>query len=398
MKFIEFEQDDNEHLAVSKRHYLEELTKRIKGPQLEGLDAEWLDDAMQDPRTKTIELDSGLVWPLFIPVEHDKDYRTGFFEEHFPDRPAYYFSAPPESTTMGDTFLQRVTELQQENAILTCDYMVGELAGSSIERSLQLFDSLDFVYDVTPVSSAYGQSYGLPKVTHFRASARPKEGWPKGDGNILSAFQRLTQTDEYESRPETGPTVLGPAMLAESPELLEDIWSMYEGQFSELTEDHPSLQIQPREELEKMILDDEAFNLAYFQDGKIVSLCYFVSNIDKCVWLNSAFFEKIRQEQPDIRLAYFPGIVVDNSRARQDGGYVGEMIKLLERVCEESGNGGLQIVFQCTNVSETYIPKIVTTEITKNGVVGFDKPADENGSSFEPIAEYNYRILSFGDA
>ncbi len=386
--------DSIDYLAESKKYYLSELAKRIKGPQLEGLDAAWLDDALSDPNTKSIELGDGHHWPVFIPLEHNKDYRAGFFEDHYPGRPAYYFSTPPEAGLNGEALLEKISELKEERAVLAYDYLVTK-ESSEVPLALRGFD---FVHDVTPESSAYDQSYGLPKVTHFKAVAKPNEAWPVGDGNISAAFNRLVARGESIAVPDDGPTVLSAVVLRESPNLLNDIWAMYEGQFSELVEDHPSLQIQPREELEQMLLDDEAFNLAYMQDGQITALCYFVKNIDKCVWLNGAFFKELEKERPDVRLAYFPGIVVDSSKARQDGGYVGEMIQLLERVCEESGIGGLQIVFQCTNVSETYIPKIVTDEITKDKTISFDMSADATGSSFQKTAQYNYRVFSFGDA
>lgn len=365
-----------------------ELQKRTKGPQLEGLTSEWLQDALYDTRTKLLDLGNGIAWPVFIPIEHNHDYRTGFFEDHFPDRAYYYYSAPPDN--MPGDISKFVADLKGESAIVAYDYMVG---GDSISEP---FDGYDFVYDVTPESFAFGQFYGLPRANHFSGVARIVERVSRVECNPFEAFARLVDNGKYESSPYEGPVVLDPKNICESPELMDDIWSVFKAQFDELVEDHPALQSQPREELESMLSDEDSFNLAYFQEGKIVALCYFVSNIDKVVWLNGRFFDDLRSVEPDARLTYFPGIVVDSRLARKDGGYVGAMISLLQDTCREAGIKDFHITFQCTNVSETYVPKIVANEIAKCGIFELDNPVDDN-NSFTKIAQYEYRIASFGN-
>lgn len=375
-------------------YYEKAISERITGPQLEGLTKEWLQDALKDERTKLIELGDGVSWPLFIPVEHNHDYQKGFFDNHFADRPAYYLSLPPQESVVDDyAVVELLEKLRQERAIVSYDMMVDANGETTVPKYLQY----DFVQDVTPESSAYGQSYGLPKVTHFEGTARFLEEVTPADGDPTAAFRRLVEAGRYEYEPAEGAVVLDPEALAQSPETLQRIWEMYEEQFSELTEDHPSLQISPRAELERMLTDKDTLNLAYIQEGKIVALCYFVSNIKKAEWLNDAFYDELHQSAPDVKLSYFPGIVVDSKLARQDGGYVGSMITLLQDVWKEAGLNGLQITFQCTNVSETYIPKIVTHEVTKYGTLTFEQAPDQDGSSFRKTAEYQYRVASFSN-
>lgn len=382
--------------------------QRINGPQLEGLAPEWLKEALTDKRTQTVELADGVGWPLLVPIQYNQDYQGAFFTEHFPDKQAYFLSLP-NAADVSDVTRKQIHEVlvrsSEEQGIFIHDSRVdgGDKVGDGSPAVISLDEVLEgsafAVSDITPESQAFGMSYGKPRVSHYMATARHEGGWPAGDFSTTAAFTRLVEKGEYEPLPRHGPTVLTPELLqANEGQLLDDIWRVYSEQFEELVEDHPSLQIQPREELERMLLDDESFNVAYMDEGKVAALCYFVSNIEKCIWLNQAFYEAVKENTPGLKLAYFPGIVVDKDKARQGVGYVDEMIKVIERTYEEAGTLGMQIVFQCTNVSETYIPKIVTSVISNNGVFTFDQPPDESGSSFKKIAQYDYKVSELSAA
>lgn len=394
---------DDLRVDASIIYYEKIMNERIKGPQLEGYTPEWLRDALCDPTTRKIDLGDGVDWPILARIAHNQDYRADFFSDHFPDHPAYFFSLPPNDGVSHIEILTKaraaLESVRTEGGIITYDNYISVTDDTS-EDPVAIFltevlSGSDIVLnDVTPESQAYGQSYGSPKVSHFEAVASQSGRWELGDCNTSQAFSRLLDRGEYVFSPEAGPTVLTQADLqADDSKLLDDIWEIYSAQFDELVDDHPSLQVQPRKELESMLLDDESFNVAYMEDGKIAALCYFVSNIEKCVWLNPAFYSNMASTTPGIKLAYFPGIVVDKDKARQGGGYVDGMIKLIEDVYEEAGTLGMQIVFQCTNVSETYIPKIVTGVISQNGVFEFGQMADEQASSFRETATYNYHAF-----
>lgn len=389
---------DNLRVDASIAYY--ERNMYMNGPQLEGFTTEWLRDALRDPQTRKFEIEAGIDWPLFVLVRHNQDYRSNFFSDHFPDRPAYYFSYPPhvdEKKKANSITAEALASMCEEDSLIVYDYHIsGQHNDPYISFLKEAMNQSDMNYrDVTPESEAFGMSYGYPKVTHFEGIARRNEELPLGDCNTTAAFARLVVKGERLPLPEHGATVLTPALLEENnKKALNEIWEIYSNQFDELVDDHPSLQIQPREELERMLLDEDSFNVAYMEHGKIVSLVYFVSNINKCPWLNPDFFATLKDERPGLKLSYFPGIVVDKDKAQSGAGYVDEMIKLIENVFDEAGMLGMQIVFQCTNVSETYIPKIVTSIISANGIFGFEQSMDESGSAFRKTAEYKYRVLA----
>lgn len=376
--------------------YKDVVVSRTKGPQLEGLDETWLPEVLNDPETLTVDLQDGGKWPLLVKIKHNIDYRDGFFEDHFPEEDAYYFSLPPTEYLEDLITTQKiqlvVEELIARNGIIAYDFQEGS-ENELLIPSLLNRGSANNLIDVTPESAAYGQSYGLPAVMHFEAIARQKNHSPENaSGDAVVAFEQLVAEGKYEDSPVNGVTLLDKDKLTANPELLDNIWTMYKDQFDELVDDHPSLQIQPREELEAMLLDEDSFNIGFMEEGKVVGLCYFVSNIEKCVWLNKGFFDDLHSQAPNTKLAYFPGIVVDKDKARKGAEYATSMIGLVEKVTERAGID-MQIVFQCTNVSATYIPQIVTSSINNFEASGFVRPIDKNGNAFQKTAQYNYRVV-----
>lgn len=369
--------------------YATEMKRRIRGPQLEGLAEDWLRDALADPNTKVIDIGEGIVWPIFVPIGYNQDYSKRFYSEHFPDQPVYYLSTPPEGVDYENNNLVNVIgKLREENAVVAYDTLDSDTSEGAIPDCLQ-FDS---VIDVTPDSSAFGKQYGQPTVTHFEGTVHGSGSQNSSD--VRQVYEGMVSAGEYESWPRQGPVLLTPDLLRSNEAILEQIWSIYDAQFSVLVEDHPSLQMQPREEIEAMLLDEDSFNVAYIDDDKVVALCYFVGNIAKCPWLNQEFFKDDNFNGSDSRILYFPGIVVDPERARMGMGYADDVIRLMERVHYEANITKIKIVFQCTNVSSEYIPKIVTGVISGGEGFNFDTPPVE-GSSFTPVAKYIYKCLSF---
>lgn len=377
-------------------YYRDVIKLRTTGPQLEGLEEDWLINAIKDTSTLTLEIAENKQWPLLVKIEHNIDYREQFFLDHFPDQIAYYLSLPPSEYLGQAEVAEKLTDLVEEvvaqDGIIAYDYQEDSGDEDLILNLLNLGTGYNFV-DITPESDAYGRSYGLPNVVHFEAIARQKNKDSQiGDGDIATAFNQLVAEGKYIENPTQGPTLLSKELLTGYPKLLDDIWTMYEAQFSELVDDHPSLQIQPREELEQMLLDDESFNIAFMEDGKVAGLCYFVSNIKKCVWLNNKFFDTLHAKNPDVKMAYFPGIVVDKDKARKGGEYATSMIGLVEQLTIKAGID-IQIVFQCTNISRTYIPQLVTAFIANCDSLELTRPVDSEGNAFQKTAQYNYRVV-----
>lgn len=398
----------NELTDASVSFYEQELAQRTTGPQLEGLDAERVKDALNDPTTKvlTIQDDQGapLKWPLFVAVSHDENYSQEFFSSRYGNEKIYSIALPPakmidDVIASGQLGTMFASEDEDHIKIAVCyrdesdEKTVSEqFIGSLVQQSGHT------VQDVTPMSRAFGNEFGLPSVSHFMSVVRSIDTAgvvvsPDEVGDTAKAFSRIVERGAAERLPQHGVTILSiDDLRRDDGRLLDVIWDMYDAQFSELLEDHPSLQKQSKDELTQMLLDENSINVAFMENGQPVSLCYFVDP-RSCVWLNDDYFAKLEQQDQSLRTLYFPGLVVEASRARQGNEYAGAMIKLASTVLKESG-AGFRITFQCTNVSETYIPGIVTHLVTKDNILRFDHEIDESGSAFDKVAQYDYRVLS----
>ena len=381
--------------------YIKDFEDNAGGPQFSGLTNESFAEAWSDPESIWIELEGAekVRWPLLVPIKYNIDYRSDFFEEHFDGRDAFYLSLPSEMSDADrlafEDILRLKMELAQEPFIATYDFIEGERQ-THYESIIGAMNSIS-VQDVTPVSKAFGQEYGLPKVIHFETTLINDEEKTDDTISMIESIERHKRSSP-ESLPQNGAAIITTEHLeAHTGQLLEEIWSMYEGQFEQLVEDHPSLQIQPKEELEKMLKDPASLNIACFDDGKIAALMYFVTNIDVCPWLKKDFYSRTSSGDNE-QILYFPGIVVEADKARQGANYVSDMLSVSNEVLLDPDVAeDARITFQCTNVSATYIPKIVSDFIARSVKTRTVLPTNtEDYGVFKPTAEYQYRVVSIG--
>lgn len=390
-----------DEIQKSIEFYLAEVTRRTSGPQLEGIEPASLKEALrEDPNMVLIDVmsESGekVKWPLLTPIEHHIDYSNTFFRDHYPTQPSYFFALPPHDSIEGllddgmDVFTEIRERLKRERAILAYDFLKGREEKILIPEFLrEVLDGVE-LEDITPESRMDGVSYGLPKVVHYEGFIEPRHTPPVPAASFQEAFDRMVGRGRIEEAPENGVVRLTTEKLeADNGILLDQIWGIYNDQFNTLTEDHPSLQKQPREELERMLKGKDAVNIAYMSEGRVAGLLYFVHDMESCVWLNKDFYDE-RYDESKGWLAYYPGIVVDKEKARQGIGYAHEMIGVVADALEETGMK-MAVTFQCTNVSMTYIPKI--TEAVIEGHPKLRMVKNEDGDAFTQTAEYNYRVV-----
>ena len=395
-------------VEAAATHYAQEVESRTHGPQLEGLENSHLKEALRsDANVMLVELQTEtgekVHWPLLTPVEHHIDYSQAFFDDRFKSKgeEVYYFSLPPfdaiDSLRGSEQLKHVATTLRNKNALVALDFLDegenGELVVAFLEEMMSLADTE--IDDITPSShfgdpeGKYGTiDYGLPKVAHFETRISIVEQPAERASSVAEAHQMLIAEGKAEREPVQGPTLLTRELLLQNDgKYLEQIVAMYAGQFETLTKDHPSLQQSPEEELREMLLDEEALNVGYLEDGEVVGLCYFVQNIEKAVWLNADYYHEMYDDDEALHF-YFPGIVVRQDKAHQGLQYMPEMLTLAGNLLQRLGED-LIITFQCTNISLNYIPDMVVAAAT-------DHPAFEVAVPEQPykqIGEYDYRIF-----
>ena len=391
---------DEEEILRTIEFYEEEVARRTEGPQLEGIETNSLAEALRsDPNVVLIDVmkETGEVikWPLLVPIEYHIDYSKNFFDEHYPDQPSYAFSLPPhasiEDLLRADEFSALAARLKSENAIIAYDFLDGsenaDLIPEFIRQTLMGTAELE---DITPNSKMDGIEYGLPKVAHYEGFVQAANPSENPAPNLKEAFGRLIEQGEIAKETDEGIMCLTAEMLdKDGGQLFEQVWNIYSDQFNILTEDHPSLQKQPKEELKRMLLDEDSINIAYMADGKVTGLLYFVHQMEKCVWLNKGFYDERYPEEKGW-LAYYPGIVVAKEKAHQGLGYAQKMIATVCKAMEET-NQEMIVTCQCTNVSMTYVTQMVENVV--NSQPGLRViPNEDGGLGFKKVAQYEYRV------
>lgn len=356
----------------SKEYYLEAAALSAKGPQAEGLSVPDMEKVFEDDNTVFIQAGKGKAWPLLTPLKNNTEYLQSFFDDNYPDKQQLYLSLPPDMTKKQRKAAIASLEiaLQEPNVQIVFDESVEDknvedfLAQAQIEG----VDINNFVDEKnsTPAS-----------VIHFEG--RTDLMMTNEDGqvtNLREAYDKIGPITDPENA-DSSTVLLGAEEIEQSRDRL---WQIYEGQFSALVENHPARQIQTKDELFAMLSDPDTLTVAQQVDGDIVSFSMFVGNIESCDWLNVDYY-KNRYKDEDSHVLYFPGIATDVEK--QGNKYALNLIKLIAEMIGKSGKNA-RIVFQCTNISADYIPKIVETATSASGM------GDINISE---MYRYSYRAI-----
>lgn len=372
-----------EELEISIGYYRAAYQERTTGPQLEGMFPEGVQAALTDPRTIAIERvtpDGRIVWPLLVPVEHNSEYRPGYFEGHMGEGAAertFFYSNPDPDFLPPDAMKDMgFRELAQEKAVIVCDYH--ETDDDTTRADFLQLAAADEVRVVEPLATLeVGEQ---PRVLHFSGKATVMERTGSVETDLHKAFQARVERGEAEARPSNGAAILDPHEIATNHDGLADqLWEAYDVRFDDLVDDQPSMQKQTREQLMTMLSDSDAVTTAYFKEGKVVGFVFCSRNVRNCEWLDPDYYEK---QFPNEELAIFPGMVVEKS---QEGlAYSLPMLRTFSDAAAEA-NLDLRIIFQCTNISAQYIPRIVELGVNRTDGMRFGE--------LEQAASYKYDVF-----
>ena len=395
-------------ILKTAEYYTEVMKERTKGPQLESLEKEWLVEAMEQGEVLLVDIqnEEGEVrhWPLLTSIKHHRGYDPNFLDRHFEDQEVVYLEMPPSEAIDGiledeDVMSRVVDYLGSTDAKIVYDFRVGdELAESGMGLLQKVAERQGReAVDVTPPNIAFGVDYGIPSGTYYEGVVRMEGEEDRAKRSIQEVIrEKVPLPDEgafLETLPVNGPVLLRPEYL-DDPRVCDELWNIYSKQFQNLGEDHPLYTHSPREELLSIFANPENINPIAMQDGHIVGFLQLVNSTDQCVWLNPDYYS-----QKEAWVAFVPGIVVAEGKARQGLGYAQEMMKLANEVVMDSGRDMI-IAFGCTGASKTYIPKIVqsfyeaNSQETGSRAAKFKLQVDEHGNAFTPVADYEHHIVA----
>ena len=154
-----------------------------------------------------------------------------------------------------------------------------------------------------------------------------------------------------------------------SEQELNDIWDLYTNKFQVLGENHPISMEDTRDDFLGTFTSPSTTVSVRYTDGKPVCFTYFTDSFDSLYWLNNDYMKKLDDESVNMTSVFFPGIV-----ARSAGGnHAEEVIKLFANVSADAGINH-RIIFENTNLSEMYVPRIVFESVNGTANYSVDKP------------------------
>lgn len=364
-------------------HFYEADFKEIaKGPQVEGLSKEEIDQALADEQTISVTVEVGsepMVLPVFTPVKYTSWYNQRFFDKNKEQfKEVLHFSASPSTVTLlTEQHISEISErLKDGTKTIVFDHQEGSneipVALNSLLSSCGVYYQEKFL----------GDQEGAPsKELHFVGRTHLNT-----EASIHGTYEGLTLMETYNSmvlageiNERDGTSLLyGPEVTAEE---LSKLWDIYKEPFAKLIEDDPLRMALNRDEFDAMMTDPASINIVHRNDeGNVVAFMQLVNNLNVCSWLNEGYFaQKLPEFYEKNELWYFPGVVTDvNNR--------GEMhsFKLVQLMTKLASAANIQptLIFECSEISATYIPDIVTAAVNETELVTID---------IQNYANYNYR-------
>lgn len=342
-------------------------------PQLLGLiDVDARNNSMNDPNTLSVAVE-GIITPVIVPIE----YATEANQDYFQGTPSFFFDSKalenePEQTWRDslDDFIKSLPSgskilLEIEEDDPRQELLLKEAAQRS-HRELEL--------DPGVIDSEVGTMAG---VRHFYSRHNTLENDEAVFGTVKESYDFVKDTPEWQHYEEEGVMYVNGEDI--DPDLLEELWEVYDKTFDKLVENHPSAQKQPRQYFDQQILLKESQITFVRKEGKIVSALFCIDDLSVCPWLSLEFFNEIN---PDGKTAFIPGA---STPLNMSGlGYaeltMGAMGVITQRVPSITG-----VATQCTNRSETYLPGL-----------GERYTKDTTKFKFSEVGSYKYPVFIIG--
>lgn len=133
-------------------------------------------------------------------------------------------------------------------------------------------------------------------------------------------------------------------------------WQLFQDRFRFLGENHPISMEDTAEDIQCLLQHPDTLICVKYDDTKNpICFTFMIQDFDRLYWLNRSMLDEYHSTSLQNRTPlYFPGIVA----AGEGGGYAA---KLIDFFSEHTSAVRLsaEVYFENTNLSETYLPKIV---------------------------------------
>ncbi len=321
-----------------------------------------------------------LAMPLFVPAEKLEWYNMDFLCQTYGDAEILYYAHPPVDAlpTARQLVIEEVKRKIDDGAIVFFDeYRDEDSPGDWLGEALSAGDD-GSEYTIDTMGGGEVQR----KVDIFvgSVSVLGDEGTVRTAPSFVDVYNAGVESGLYETDVMDGVSIVDKIDGDEA----ERIWDIYENPFNELGEETPTLAGFDKHGLTEILNNPRIAKVINRVDGKISTLCFFLSDFSDAPWFNDEYYKKNYPEYYETEnILMFPGIVSDENMRGNDYGQA--VIDLVCSVAAKRGSDFL-VTFECTEISTAYIPKIVQAAVTHNGLLGI-KGLDQ------PVSIMEYKAI-----
>ena len=346
-----------------------------------GLYGEDLEQALLNPDTVLTSYETAdgktVKVSLLVPAEGLEWYNLSLLRSVYgQDTPLYYYAHPPisEKPELRADFTNALKAELDKGSVIFMDQYHQDGAGTAEE-----------------LQSIVGEDYSVDRLggDETRESQSVVFAGPVNFPGVESVHSAPSITEAYKQAVTDGEIVgdgTNGASLIEviEGEEAEKLWQLYDKPFQDLGQDHPSNAGFDQKGLMEILADPSVAKLVNRVDGQITTLCIFVQDFEHYPWFNNKFYADNYPEYFNTgNVLIFPGIVSDENL--KGASYSSRLVSLATQLYAKRGSNVL-VTFECTEISATYIPKIVNRAINHGGygtISGIENP----------ISLTEYRVL-----
>jgi hypothetical protein len=178
-------------------------------------------------------------------------------------------------------------------------------------------------------------------------------------------------------RPENGLTLYTGNDLVDNPDIADELWLLFRDRFGWLGDYHPVSMEDTRELFDQLVMGPGSFVSTKFVDGKPVSAGIFMHDLQDCSeWLSQRCIQSLQSEAgKGYTPIFFPGIA-----ARAEN--IGSSQELIAYHSGLAAAAGIRyaLSFESSNMSSTYIPRLVKEYVNDSGSLVIDGDVESKGT------------------
>lgn len=393
----ELEQERREHIAERPnevdfegyRQVVDELNSAFRKTGI--IDAGGYDRAMRDPRTVRLRAsgDQGSIeMPFIVPLEYIAGYDTERTKRLTTEDSASMMALPLSALTAPDAEIvlpesERV-DFGSSAIIVETDHAETEDAMNILPQTLQSVGSFvprQFL-DIRIKNPEQQPAAMTVYQTGFEAVDEAGQKISSQNMNFFEAYEEIVSTGQASHHT----VLLDVHALRQNEALVEDLWELCKDRFEWLGDYHPVSMEDTKDFFMQIVLNEDTHSIIrYDKEGKPACLGFFISGLEECTWLKPSFCEAINTEAAERleQVVYFYGIAGKSETAAH---YGQDVMQLLARIAQQMG-GRYRLLFESTNMSSRYIPRMVGQYVGQGAGLEMTEPITK-------VAQMDYWYLS----